>query len=74
LIRRDLTPAEGAKLTAQRKGAYQKAHPETKNGATGRGRGKSGQVGHSNERFTADTAKKTGRNALFAAMRPVERN
>jgi hypothetical protein len=60
LIRRDLTAAQRAKLIEKRKAAYEAVHPETKHGATGRSRGKSGQVGHSNERFTADTAAKTG--------------
>jgi hypothetical protein len=32
LIRRDLTPAQRAKLTAQRKGAYQNAHKGTGHG------------------------------------------
>jgi hypothetical protein len=32
LIRRELTPAQRAKLIAQRKGAYQKAHPAAKTG------------------------------------------
>ena len=36
-------------------------HPETKHGGTGRGRGKTCQVGSSNGRFTADTAAKTGK-------------
>jgi hypothetical protein len=43
LIRRDLTPAQRAKLIAKRKAAYEAVHPETKHGATGRGR-KSSQV------------------------------
>ena len=58
--RRDLTPAQRAKLVAKRKAAYEAVHPETRRGATGRGRGKSDQLGHSNERFTANTAAKTG--------------
>jgi hypothetical protein len=55
----DLTPAQRAKLIAKRKAAYEAVHPETKHGGTGRG--KVGQVGQANDRFTADTAKKTGR-------------
>lgn len=39
-------------------------HPETANGATGRGRPKVRQIGEANEpeRFTADTASKTGQS------------
>jgi ParB family chromosome partitioning protein len=69
LVRRDLTAAQRAKLVAKRKAAYEAVHPETKHGATGRGRAKSGQVGHSNERFTADTAAKTGKS-----KRSIERD
>jgi hypothetical protein len=61
LIRRDLTPAQRAKLVSKRKAAYEATHPETKHGAIGRGRGKSGQVGHSSDRFTTDTARRTGK-------------
>lgn len=67
-----MTPAQRAKLIAKRKAAYEAVPPETKHGATGRGRGKTGQVGHSNERFTADTAAKTGKPTLTpAATRPA---
>jgi ParB family chromosome partitioning protein len=41
LIRADLTDAERALHLARRKELYEKAHPETKKGATGRGRKKS---------------------------------
>jgi hypothetical protein len=43
--------------------AYGALHPETKNGAIGNGREKVRQVGEATpERFTADTAKKTGQS------------
>ena len=42
-------------------------------GATGRGRGKTGQVGQSNERFTADTAKRlASRTKQSAVTRPAQ--
>ena len=43
--------------------AYEALHPETKNGAIGNGREKVRQLGEatSADRFTADTAAKTGR-------------
>jgi len=65
LIRRDLTPAQRAKLIAQRKGAYQKAHPETKHGATGRRGKKEPNIGS----FAADTAAKSGRS--LASVKPT---
>ena len=58
LIRRDLTPAQRAKLTAQRKGAYQKAHPQTKHG------GAPGKAGGGSERR---------QSASFARYRGQER-
>jgi ParB-like chromosome segregation protein Spo0J len=67
LIRSELTPAQRAKLTVQRKGAYQKAHPETKNGATGRGRPKVSQVGKAIDGFLAETAAKSGRSKTAVA-------
>jgi ParB family chromosome partitioning protein len=36
-------------------------HPETRNGAAGKGRSKVRQVGEANGRCTADTAAKTGK-------------
>jgi hypothetical protein len=42
LIRRDLTPAQRAKLVAKREAAYEAVHPETRQGASGRGCGKKG--------------------------------
>jgi N6-adenosine-specific RNA methylase IME4 len=60
LIRAELSPAERALHLDKRKKFYEKLHPETQHGATGRGRQKSRQLGDSNDRFTKDTAKKTG--------------
>jgi hypothetical protein len=62
LIRAGLTPAEQALHVARRKELYENQHPETKHGAIGRGREKSGQLGHSNGRFTKETARKTGQS------------
>ena len=59
LIRRDLTDAECAKLTAERKRIYELDHPETKHG--GDRKGSSRQNGDL-KRFTKGTAKKTGRS------------
>jgi N6-adenosine-specific RNA methylase IME4 len=57
LIRGELSPAERAMHVRRRKELYEKLHPETKHGATGRGRKKSRQLGDSNDRFTKDTTK-----------------
>ena len=46
LYRNDLSPAQRALAQARRKAIYQEIHPETKLGATGRGRAKVGQVGN----------------------------
>ena len=54
--------AERALFTARRKEAYEALHPETKHGAIGDGHNQSRQVGDSAERFTADTARKTGQS------------
>jgi hypothetical protein len=56
-IRGELSPAERALHVGRRKELYEKLHPETKHGATGRGGKKSRQLGDSNDRFTKDTAK-----------------
>jgi hypothetical protein len=40
LVRADLSPAERAAHHAERKRLYEREHPETRNGATGRGRPK----------------------------------
>ncbi|NBR91573.1 MAG: hypothetical protein EBS68_17055, partial [Rhodobacteraceae bacterium] len=60
LCRAELTDAQRAKFTAERKKWYEIKHPETRHGANQHTR--SGQVGHLNERFTAETAKQTGRS------------
>jgi ParB/RepB/Spo0J family partition protein len=72
LIRADLSPAERAMHQAERKRLYEKLHPETKHGAVGRGRKKSRQLGDSNERYTKNAAKKTGRSER-SVQREAER-
>lgn len=62
LIRAELSPAETAMHIGKRKEIYERQHPETKHGAAGRGREKSAQVEHSKNRFTKDTAAKTGKS------------
>jgi hypothetical protein len=63
LIRRELTPAQRAKVTAQRKGAYQKAHPETKTGgAPGKAGGGKVAKNANLASFAADTASKSGKS------------
>jgi N6-adenosine-specific RNA methylase IME4 len=69
LVRADLTPAEQAAHHARRKELHERKHPETKSGQTGRGRGKVRQNGEANERYTKDTAEKTG-----ASERTVQRH
>jgi N6-adenosine-specific RNA methylase IME4 len=71
LIRADLSPAERAMHLRERKLLYEKLHPETKHGGTGRSRGKSRQADDS-IRFTKDTAEKTGRSER-TIQREVER-
>jgi ParB family transcriptional regulator, chromosome partitioning protein len=61
LVRADLSPAERALHLHERKRLYEKLHPETKRGATGKGRAKSRQNGES-IRFSKDAAQKTGRS------------
>jgi uncharacterized protein (DUF3084 family) len=58
LIRRDLTATQRAKLIARRKAAYEATHPETKQGAVGRG----GKKGAKFAAFSEDTAKRTGKS------------
>ena len=72
LIRADLTDAEKAAHHTRRKDLYQQKYPETKSGQAGRGRGKLRQIGEANERYTADTAKKTG-GSERSIQRHVER-
>jgi ParB-like chromosome segregation protein Spo0J len=62
LIHVDLTVTERAMHMARRKELYEKLHPETQVGATGRRRSKVRQVGEANDRFTKDAAKKIGRS------------
>lgn len=66
LVASVLSPSERALLTDLRKHFYEELHPETRLGATGVGREKVRQLGEPNaepaERFTADTAAKTGRS------------
>jgi len=69
LIRVNLTDAERAGHHARRKELHQQRHPETRHGNTGRGRGKSRQNGETNDRYTKDTAKKTG-----DSERTIQRN
>ncbi len=58
-----LTSAEEAMFTARRKQAYVALHPETRNGATGRGRPKLPQDEEANpaDRFTLDNCIKSSR-------------
>lgn len=62
LMRAELSPADRAACTARRKAIYEELHPETAHGAIGNGREKSRQLGDSTDRFTADTAKATGKS------------
>jgi ParB-like chromosome segregation protein Spo0J len=62
LIRAELTPAEMAMHTVRRKELYEIVHPATKHGGDRKSKKSSGQVGHLNERFTKETAKKTGQS------------
>ena len=56
-----LSPAEGALFTQRRKDIYEALHPETRNG--GDRRSSDRQVGElKNDRFTADTASRTGQS------------
>lgn len=55
-----LTPSERALFTRRRKEIYEALHPETRHGNNQHTR--SGQVGHSSQRFTADTAARTNQS------------
>jgi N6-adenosine-specific RNA methylase IME4 len=67
LVRAELSDAERALHNARRKELYEKVHPETIKGATGRGRKKS-QIGTSNApAFIDDTATKTGKGRSTVA-------
>jgi ParB/RepB/Spo0J family partition protein len=61
LIRGKLTPAQRAIVVPRRKEIYLALHPETRNGATGRSRGKLRQNGEA-KRFTKDAAESTGQS------------
>lgn len=64
LVRADLTAAERAMHLARRKEIYEEEHEETKHGGDRKSASKksSRQNGDLNERFTKDTAKKTGQS------------
>ena len=57
-----LTPSDRALFTRRRKEIYEALHPETRNGSSGAGRPKVRQLGEAADRFTADTAARTGRS------------
>ena len=63
LIRKALTPLEEGEHLKRRKAIYEAIHPETKHGATGRGRPKEKSSHNENSiSFAEDTAAKTGRS------------
>ena len=64
-----LTPSEKALFTKRRKQAYEALHPETRNGENQHTRVRQFGEGSTAERFTADTAAKTGESE-----RVVQRN
>jgi ParB-like chromosome segregation protein Spo0J len=69
LCRADLSPAERISHVKRRKELYERAHPEARRGATGRGRRKS-QIATSNEpapAFIDSTAKQTGKHRATIA-------
>jgi N6-adenosine-specific RNA methylase IME4 len=63
LVRNELSALERAEHLAQRKSIYEAMHPEAKHGATGKGRPKSGQVGHSIASFADATAEQLNESA-----------
>jgi ParB/RepB/Spo0J family partition protein len=72
LIRADLTPAEQAAHHRRRKELYELKHPETKRAATlkrGQEKAPSRQNGETENRYSKDTAEKTG-----ASERTVQRH
>jgi hypothetical protein len=75
LIRADLTPAEQAAHHARRKVLHEQKHPETKRTATlkrGNQKAPSRQNGETKNRYTKDTAEKTG-DSERTIQRHVER-
>jgi len=60
LCRSELTDAQRARFTAERKKCYEIKHPETRHGANRHTRSR--QVGDSNNRFTVETAARTGKS------------
>lgn len=72
LMRAELSATERSSQTARRKAIYEELHPETKHGVNQHS--SSRQVGDSSEseRFTADTAKATGKSER-AVQRDAER-
>jgi ParB-like chromosome segregation protein Spo0J len=72
LCRADLTPAERARATGRRKLIYEKLHPETVHGAIHEPSGQFGDTVGGAERFTAETAKVTGKSER-AIQRDAER-
>jgi DNA modification methylase len=65
--REDFNPMELARGLSRRKELYEFEHPETKVGATGKGRPKDSLTDSDNlsERFTQETAKKIGKSETF---------
>lgn len=61
LIRRDLTPAQRAKLVSKRKAAYEAVYPETKHGRSPVGRGGKKEAANLAPSFVKDTANRTGK-------------
>jgi ParB-like chromosome segregation protein Spo0J len=61
LIRANLSPAETAMHIGRRKAIYERKNPETKNGGDRRGSDRK-VCDLKNDRFTADTAKRTGKS------------
>ncbi len=62
LIRRDLTPAQRAKLVSK-KAAYEETHPETKHGRAPVGRGGRKEDAKLASSFAKETAQKSGKSA-----------
>jgi ParB-like chromosome segregation protein Spo0J len=65
-----LSPSDRARFTDERKKAYERKHPETKHGVNQHS--SSRQVGDSSDRFTTDTAAKTGQSER-SVQRDAER-